>query len=243
MQWRATERWSLTTDHSVLVTRFSAGDLDRNQVTKNVEDSWRCLFLLIADTRKRHAGIVLRAPRVRIAEYHLCVLTTLFIATSLDGYIAGPDDDLSWQFTDNDYGFDEFYQSVDTLIMGRGTYDVVRGMGRWPYSGKRTLVVTRSEKLDITTADTAYFNGSLVELEKMLKEQGVKRSWLVGGGELVKGYLEGKLVEEVVVSVHPVLLGKGVPLFPGGFPQTSLKLLDAEAFDSGLVQLRYSVKS
>lgn len=170
------------------------------------------------------------------------MLTTLFIATSLDGYIAGPDDDMSWLFTDTDYGFDEFYQSVDTLIMGRGTYDVVRKMGRWPYNGKRTLVVTRSEKLEISTPDTAYFNGSLEALEGMLKEQGVKRSWLVGGGELVAGYLNHGLVEEVVVSVHPVLLGKGVPLFPTSIPRTRLELLGAEAYDSGLVQIKYKIK-
>lgn len=170
------------------------------------------------------------------------MLTTLFIATSLDGYIAGPDDDMSWLFTDTDYGFDEFYQSVDTLIMGRGTYDVVRKMGSWPYKGKRTLVVTRSEKLEITTSDTAYFSGSLEDLEKMLKEQGVKRSWLVGGGELVAGYLNADLVEEVVVSVHPVLLGKGVPLFPTSIPRTRLELIAAEAYDSGLVQIKYKIR-
>lgn len=169
------------------------------------------------------------------------MVTTLFIATSLDGYIAGPDDDLSWLFTDEDYGFDEFYNTVDTLIMGRGTYDVVRSMGKWPYRGKRTLVVTRNEKIEITTPDTAYFNGSLNDLEKLLREQGTKRSWLVGGGELVSGYLESRNVEEVVVSVHPVILGKGVPLFPQGIQRTKLKLENAEAFDSGLVQLRYSV--
>jgi dihydrofolate reductase len=169
------------------------------------------------------------------------VLTTLFIATSLDGYIAGPDDDLSWLFTDTDYGFDEFFESVDTLIMGRGTYDVVRKMGKWPYRGKRTMVVTRSEKIEITTADTAYFNGSLKNLEELLKEQGTKRSWLVGGGELVAGYLEEGLIEEVVVSVHPVILGKGVQLFPPGIQKTKLSLINAEAFDSGLVQLRYKV--
>lgn len=170
------------------------------------------------------------------------MLTTLFIATSLDGYIAGPDDDMSWLFTDKDYGFDEFYETVDTLIMGRGTYDVIRKMGKWPYGGKRTLVVTRSEKIEVTTPDTAYFNGSLEDLEKLLKEQGTKRSWLVGGSELISGYLKNHLVEEVVVSVHPVILGKGVELFPSGIPKTKLSFVSAEAFDSGLVQLRYKIK-
>lgn len=170
------------------------------------------------------------------------MLTTLFIATSLDGYIAGPDDDVSWLFTDADYGFEEFYSTIDTLIMGRGTYDVLRRMGRWPYHGKRTMVVTRSPKLDIWTPDTAFFNGSLQSLEQLLKEQGVKNSWLVGGGELVASYLNEHLVEQVVVSVHPVLLGHGVPLFPTEIPRQRLELLNAEAYDSGLVQLKYKVK-
>jgi dihydrofolate reductase len=170
------------------------------------------------------------------------VVTTLFIATSLDGYIAGPDDELSWLFTDKDFGFEEFYSTIDTLIMGRGTYDVIRKMGRWPYSGKRTLVVTRSEKIEITTSDTAYFNGSLQDLEKLLLEQGTKRSWLVGGSELVSAYLSHNLVEEVVASVHPVILGKGVELFPSGIPKTKLSLVSADAFDGGLVQLRYKIK-
>ena len=126
--------------------------------------------------------------------------------------------------------------------MGRGTYDVLRRLGRWPYHGKRTMVVTRSEKLEITTPDTAYFNGSLKDLESLLREQGVKNSWLVGGGELVAGYLNEHLVEQVVVSVHPVLLGKGVPLFPTAIPRQMLELLSAEAYDSGLVQLKYKVK-
>ena len=171
------------------------------------------------------------------------MLTTLFIATSLDGYIAGPDDDVSWLFTDADYGFDEFYTTVDTLIMGRGTYSVLQKMGRWPYHDKRTMVVTRSEKLEITTPNTAYFNGPLVQLEELLKEQGVKRSWLVGGGELIASYLNEHLVEEVVVSVHPILLGHGVPLFPTSIPSTRLHLIGAESFDSGLVQLKYKIKS
>lgn len=170
------------------------------------------------------------------------MLTTLFIATSLDGYIAGPDDDVSWQFTDADYGFDEFYNTIDTLIMGRGTYSVLQRMGRWPYHDKRTMVVTRSAKLEITTPNTAYFNGSLTDLENLLKEQGVKRSWLVGGGELVASYLNEHLVEEVVVSVHPMLLGKGVPLFPTSIPSVKLELIAAESYDSGLVQLKYKIK-
>ena len=169
------------------------------------------------------------------------MVTTLFIATSLDGYIAGPDDDVSWLFTDADYGFDHFYEGVDALVMGKGTYNVVRGLGKWPYAGKKTVVVTTKGDFKATTPDTAIFNGDLHDLADRLADSGVKRLWLVGGGELVVSFLKEHLIQEVVVSLHPVLLGKGVPLFPGMFPKTILELREAESFESGLVQLTYGI--
>ena len=174
-------------------------------------------------------------------RYPLTVTTTLFIATSLDGFIAGPDDDLSWLFTDTDYGFDDFYSSVDALVMGRGTYDVVRKLGKWPYAGKRTVVVTNKENLETPTPDTEGFNGELKELSTTLAESGVKHCWLVGGGELVVSCLHAGLIDTVTVSMHPVLLGQGVRLFPGSFPVTMLEFTDAQSFDSGLIQLNYRV--
>ena len=168
--------------------------------------------------------------------------TTLFIATSLDGYIAGPDDDLSWLFTDADYGFANFVETVDTLVMGRGTYEVVNRLGKWPYNGKTTFVVSRTPDLKITTEDTSVHSGSLPELQGIIEESGADVVWLVGGGELVTSYLKEKLIDRLVVSLHPVMLGKGVPLFPGGFPKTVLDLEEAESFDSGLVQLSYRIR-
>ena len=171
------------------------------------------------------------------------MIATLFIATSLDGYIAGPDDDLSWLFTDADYGFSHFYEGVDALIMGRGTYDVVRKMGPWPYNGKKTVVVTSKGDKSVNTPDTTVFDGDLTVLCQSLVDEGKDRVWLVGGGELVVSFLNAGLIQEVVVSLHPVLLGQGVPLFPGKFPKTILELIDAESFDNGLVQLNYRVKA
>jgi dihydrofolate reductase len=171
------------------------------------------------------------------------VTVTLFIATSLDGYIAGPDDDLSWLFTDADYGFSSFYTQVDTLIMGRGTYEVVRKFGEWPYPGKKTVVVSRKGDLEPSTADTRVFSGELPELVKLLDKQESKAVWLVGGGELVRSFLAAGLIDRITVSLHPVLLGKGIPLFPGGFPKTVLIFESAHPFESGLVQLNYHVMS
>jgi dihydrofolate reductase len=167
--------------------------------------------------------------------------TILFIATSLDGYIAGPDDDVSWLFTNEDYGFSECYDSVDALIMGRHTYEVVCKMGKWPYEGKPTVVVTRSTDLSTSTPLTTVHRGKLPELVSALEKKGSKRAWLVGGGALTMAFLKEHLVDEVVVSLHPVLLGKGIPLFPEGFKRTMLSLRGAESFDSGLVKLTYTV--
>jgi dihydrofolate reductase len=169
------------------------------------------------------------------------VTVTLFIATSLDGYIAGPDDDLSWLFTDTDYGFTDFYAKVDALIIGRGTYDVFRGFGEWPYPGRRAVVVSRQPNLEIHSPDTTHHSGDLPALIENLERDGYRNVWLVGGGELVRSFLERGLLDRVTVSLHPVLLGRGVPLFPSGFPKTLLMFQDAEAYESGLVQLNYLV--
>ena len=167
------------------------------------------------------------------------VTVTLFIATSLDGYIAGPDDDLSWLFTDADYGFSSFYEGVDTLLMGRGTYEAVRGMGPWPYPGKHTMVVSR--KADLQTPEAELHSGDLTELIRRLQAEGRQNVWLVGGGELVRSFLKQGLLDRITVSMHPILLGKGVPLFPGGFPRTMLLLEDTKSFEGGLVQMNYHV--
>ena len=165
----------------------------------------------------------------------------LFIAASLDGYIAGPDDDLSWLFTDADYGFSRFFTGIDTLVMGRGTYDVICSFGVWPYPGKRTIVVSRSPDFEVEPEDAELYCGDLPGLIEKLSSEDRQRVWLVGGGELVRSFLEQGLLDEISVSMHPILLGKGVPLFPGGFRRTLLLLKDTTVFDGGLVQLNYHV--
>jgi len=181
------------------------------------------------------------APFRTSIGYLPTVTVTLFIATSLDGYIAGPDDDLSWLFTDADYGFSNFFAGVDTLIMGRGTYDVVRTLGAWPYAGKKTMVVSRKADLLVETPETELYSGDLPGLIDRLAQEGCLNVWLVGGGELVRSFLEKELLDRITVSLHPILLGTGVPLFPGGFRPTMLLLENTKSFDGGLVQLNYHV--
>jgi dihydrofolate reductase len=166
----------------------------------------------------------------------------LYIATSLDGYIAGPGESLDWLFSDSDYGYDEFIAAVDTLAMGRRTYEVVRSLGEWPYEGLATTVFTRRERMphdphvDFTARSPEDW---LHEVDKIPG----KDVWVVGGGELIRGFLDALLVDEMTISVHPVVLGGGTPLFPPGARRHKLRLASVHSYPSGLVSSTYVVQS
>lgn len=173
----------------------------------------------------------------------------LFIASSLDGYIAGPNESLDWLFTDEDYGYDEFIEQVDVLAMGRRTFETVLGLGEWPYAGKRAFVFSRSENppLDPRVTYTSqkpseWLAARYAELAGAGGAEHSKDIWLIGGGELIRGFLDEFLVDELIVAVHPVVLGGGIPLIPAGTHRHRLRLVSQKAFDSGLVQLHYVVQ-
>lgn len=165
----------------------------------------------------------------------------LFIATSLDGYIAGPNDSLDWLFTDEDYGYDAFIESVDVLAMGRRTFEVVLGLGEWPYAGKRTYVFSRSENPPLDPRVT-FTSESPAEWVAARQAEAGGDLWLVGGGELIRDFLDAFVVDDITISVHPTLLGGGLPLLPEGTHRHLLRLVEHRAFDSGLVQMRYVVQ-
>ena len=165
----------------------------------------------------------------------------LFIATSLDGFIAERDGGVDWLFTDDDYGYTAFFDSIEALIMGRRTYEQVLGFGEWPYGEKPTYVFTRGAPggdhphVEFVSSDT----GPLVE---KLRHRSSGDIWLVGGAALVSVFRELHLIDEYILSVHPVLLGDGIPLFERPQPRESLRLREELSFESGLVQLRYAVE-
>jgi dihydrofolate reductase len=160
-----------------------------------------------------------------------------FIATSLDGYIAGPAGEIDWLFTDQDYGYTSFYANVDTVVMGRKTYDLCLTFDEYPYPGIPNYVWTRTRRgMD---EHATFVSGDIVELLKELKEKHGKTIWLVGGSALVGEAIKHDLLDELIVSVHPIVLGNGVPLFPRGLPKTQFQLVKSESFTSGLVQLTY----
>lgn len=161
----------------------------------------------------------------------------LFIATSLDGLIAGPAHEIDWLFTDQDYGYAAFIASVDTVLMGRRSYDVSCTFAEWPYPGLEVHVFSRMPPApDPRVRFTAEPVGRVVS---RLRATPGRDLWLLGGGELVGSFLDAGVVDEVVIGIHPLFLGGGIPLVPPGSRRTPLTLRDVQRFDSGLVILTY----
>ena len=165
----------------------------------------------------------------------------LYIATSLDGFIARSDGRVDWLFTDEDYGYSAFFETIDTLIMGRKTYEQVLSFGEWPYSGKQTYVFTH-RNLKTERDDVVFVSGKPDSVLSQFKAKGFSRIWLVGGAELTTSFLRAGLVDEYIISVHPVLLGDGIPLFSSSIPEEELVLVKSTQYPRGLLQVHYEKK-
>lgn len=166
----------------------------------------------------------------------------LGLAVSLDGFIEGPNGEYDWCFTDQDYGLSEFFKRVDTAFIGRKTYEMTLAMDQEGGGGLPKL----KEYIFSTTLDKVKEGATLVkgntkeEVEKIKKAEG-KDIWLFGGAELTSSLMKLKLVDELWLSVHPVLLGGGKPLFGDSKERNHLKLLDTKAYSTGLVSLKYAL--
>lgn len=166
----------------------------------------------------------------------------MFIACSLDGFIAGPDDDLSWLPPPegaDDFGFGAFMADVGALLMGRRTYDVVEGMSDWwPYGERPVLVATR-RPLSSPHPMVRAVAGSIDEVVRASREAAGERDVYIDGGNLIRQAIDAGLVDELTITVVPVVLGQGVPLFAGTEKRHALERVDVRALSAGLVQLTY----
>lgn len=160
-----------------------------------------------------------------------------YIATTLDGYIAGPNGEIDWLFTDQDYGYKEFYAGIDTVVMGRKTYDLCLSFGEYPYPNIPNYVWSRTPRDE--NGDATFLSGDAAGWLGDLKLKAGKAIWLVGGSALVGEATARNLLDELIISVHPIVLGDGVPLFPRGLPRQKFQFIQAQSFSSGLVQLTY----
>src|ERR687895_1407908 len=169
----------------------------------------------------------------------------LYIASSLDCFIADENGSIDWLFSDADYGYTEFYDSIDTILVGRKTYEQSLTFEEYPYKGKKVYVFTHSakEQLDKEASDVEYIDKDIPEFVRRLIQQPVSNRdiWLLGGGEIVSQFLNADLVDEIILSVHPIILGKGIPLFSNINKRVNLRLLESIPFESGLVQLCYRI--
>jgi dihydrofolate reductase len=168
----------------------------------------------------------------------------LYIATSLDGYIAKPNDDLSFlsivQQDGEDYGYADFVKSVDTVILGRKTYDwVMTQVSEFPHADKNSFIITRTPKPSI--GKTSFYTGKLQDLIIKLKAEHGKNIFIDGGAEIVNELLKENLIDEFIISVIPILVGNGTKLFKDGRPEQKLELLSTKKFDKGLTQLHYKL--
>lgn len=162
----------------------------------------------------------------------------LFITSSLDSYIARPSGDIDWLFTDQDYGYLEFFASIDTVLMGRKTYEQVLTFGEYPYKEKSYIFTRNSDFRADNNADIATDVEKTVD--NLLQVDG-KNIWLVGGSLLIRDFISKNLVDNLILSIHPIILGEGIPLFAHQVNPTLLELTGYQSYSSGLVQLSYNV--
>jgi len=164
----------------------------------------------------------------------------VFIATSRDGFIAGPDDDLSWLpdgHGGEDYGYEAFMADTSAIVMGRRTHDVVQGFGiDWPYGDTPVFVVT-SRPLETEEPSVQAVSGTPAEILARVREV-TDGGVYVDGGEIIRQFLDADLIDEATITVIPVDIGEGVPLFATDAQRQRLREGEHRVFPSGVEQRR-----
>jgi dihydrofolate reductase len=172
---------------------------------------------------------------------------SVFIATSIDGYIAKKDGDIEWltkfslptnENEDKDCGFSKFFSDIDVLVMGRNTYEIVSNFDTWPYEGKRVVVL--SSTLISVVEKAELFKGDIAHLIDKLHADGFKHIY-VDGGATISQFLNMRLIDQMIISIIPVVLGSGIPLFSMINGDKWCRLVSSQPYSNGLVQLRYDL--
>lgn len=170
----------------------------------------------------------------------------LYIATSIDGYIAKSDGNLDWltQFpnpTNEDYGYSELLSNCESIIVGSRTFTEISKFDiEWPYSNFKTYVISRQKNFEINTPNTELYSGDLKGVINYLITNTSKNCWVVGGGKLVESLLNQNLIDEMIISIIPVLIGNGIPLFHKSSSESTWGLVNTKKYDSGVVTLTYT---
>jgi dihydrofolate reductase len=182
-----------------------------------------------------------------------------YVASSLDGYIAEADDTLDWllkyegRFEGEGVepvagGYERYYEGVGALVMGSRTYEFILGElaegGGWPYKGKAAWVLSSRDlpEPEDEDVDVRIGGANVSELyDEMIAAAGERDLWVVGGGNVASQFADEGLLDEVLVTVVPVVLGDGRPLFDRRLPGGAMRLTGTRTFDNGMVELRYEI--
>jgi dihydrofolate reductase len=173
------------------------------------------------------------------------VTNYVYIATSLDGFIASSDGGLDWLTEipnpeQSDYGFAEFMRTIDALVMGRKTFETVLTFGDWLYNVPVFVLSKTLDRLPETVAEKAEIvNGDLRAVVDRLHARGY-RNLYVDGGRVIQGFLEEDLIDEMIITRVPILLGDGIPLFGGLSKRLKFKLKKTEELNETLVKSYYT---
>ncbi len=175
------------------------------------------------------------APRFRV-----------YIAVSADGFIATEDGGVGWldPFNDADYGYEAFLASIGTVVMGRDSFELARSSPEWPYPGRTAVVLTHRPLPDVDIPGLRAMEGEVARLAGDIRAGADGDIWLMGGGDVIQQFLSAGCVDTLDLYVIPVLLGRGIPLFPPGSaaPGASpraLELTESKAYPNHVVRLLY----
>ncbi len=168
----------------------------------------------------------------------------LYIATSIDGYIARPDGKVDWlEYPDfmikgEDFGYQKFMKTIDTTVMGGATYKEVLGFGvPWPYPDKKNYVFTRSNYP--ADENVSFVGDNIGQFIRDLKKASGKDIWLIGGGKINSMMMAEDLIDEMIISVMPITIGEGIPLFSKISHEQKFKLKDHTVYETGVTQWHY----
>lgn len=173
----------------------------------------------------------------------------LYIATSKDGFIADENGSVDWlpqtleQTGGQDYGYQEFYDSVDALAMGRKTYEQILGFGDWPYPGKTSYIFTR-QHMESSNKDVVFVSDDIPTFIRGMEDRKIKKLWIVGGSQLIDAFYTQGRIDEFIVTVFPAILKKGIPLQTLNDALSKHELIHGRSIDygSGVFQNYYMGK-
>jgi dihydrofolate reductase len=178
---------------------------------------------------------------------------SVYIATTLDGFIARKDGSLDWlpgsdgevdpELEGEDFGYAEFTSTVDVLIMGRNTYELVLSFGEWPYGDKRVIVISSTLKslCDTLPSNVELRSCSVQELHAEMQQSGAKHLY-IDGGKTIQSLLKAELITDLILARVPVLIGEGIPLFGSLNQDILLHHNTTQSFKNGFVQSHYQPK-